>query len=36
MSAQVQFTEWTDDGILRHPTLQGLRDDQDPREEVRE
>ena len=34
--AQVQFTEWTDDGILRHPSFQGLRDDKDPTKVVRE
>ena len=25
--AQLKFTEWTNDGILRHPIYQGLRDD---------
>ena len=34
--AQVQFTEWTDDGILRHPSFQGLRTDKNPRDVVRE
>lgn len=34
--AQVQFTEWTDDGILRHPSFQGLREDKDPAKVVRE
>jgi bifunctional non-homologous end joining protein LigD len=34
--AQVAFTEWTEDGQLRHPRFQGLRDDKDPREVVRE
>jgi bifunctional non-homologous end joining protein LigD len=34
--AQVQFTEWTDDGILRHPSFQGLRPDKNPRQVVRE
>jgi len=34
--AQVQFTEWTDDGILRHPSFQGLREDKNPRDVVRE
>jgi bifunctional non-homologous end joining protein LigD len=33
---QVGFTEWTDDGQLRHPRFQGLRDDKDPSEVVRE
>ena len=33
---QVGFSEWTDDGELRHPRFQGLRDDKDPREVVRE
>jgi bifunctional non-homologous end joining protein LigD len=34
--AQVQFTEWTSDGILRHPSFQGLREDKNPRDVVRE
>src|SRR6185369_7709608 len=25
--AQVQFTGWTADGVLRHPSFQGLRED---------
>ncbi len=33
---QVQFTEWTRDGQLRHPRFEGLRDDKSPREVVRE
>jgi bifunctional non-homologous end joining protein LigD len=28
--AQLKFTEWTDDGILRHPIYLGLRDDVKP------
>jgi len=34
--AQVQFTEWTDDGRLRHPTFRGLREDKPARDIVRE
>jgi bifunctional non-homologous end joining protein LigD len=34
--AEVEFTEWTEDGVLRHPTFQGLREDKDAREVVRE
>jgi len=34
--AQIQFTEWTDDGILRHPSFLGLRDDKNPADVVRE
>ena len=34
--AQVQFAEWTDDGILRHPSFQGLRMDKKPKDVVRE
>ena len=34
--AEVRFTEWTDDGILRQPVFLGLRDDKDPNEVVRE
>jgi DNA ligase D-like protein (predicted ligase) len=33
---QVAFTEWTRDGQLRHPRFQGLRDDKDPADVVRE
>jgi bifunctional non-homologous end joining protein LigD len=28
--AEVEFTEWTSDGILRHPSFQGLREDKAP------
>lgn len=34
--AEVSFTEWTDDGSLRHPSFQGLRADKDPKSIVRE
>ena len=34
--AQIGFTEWTRDGMLRHPRFQGLRGDKSPREVVRE
>ena len=34
--AEVGFTEWTDDGRLRHPRFLGLRDDKDPEDVVRE
>jgi bifunctional non-homologous end joining protein LigD len=34
--AQVQFTEWTEDGILRHPSFIGLRDDKKAADVVRE
>lgn len=34
--AEVAFTEWTQDGRLRHPSFQGLRRDKSPREVVRE
>src|SRR5262249_55565000 len=30
--AQLQFTEWTRDGKLRHPSFQGLREDKGPQE----
>ena len=33
---EVGFSEWTTDGELRHPRFQGLRDDKDPAEVVRE
>ena len=29
--AQVRFTEWTNEGLLRHPVYLGLRDDVDPK-----
>jgi ATP-dependent DNA ligase len=34
--AQIGFAEWTDDGQLRQPRFQGLREDKDPAEVVRE
>ncbi len=34
--AQIEFTEWTWDGHLRHSKFVGLRDDKDPGEIVRE
>jgi bifunctional non-homologous end joining protein LigD len=33
---EVAFTEWTNEGTLRHPSFQGLRQDKDPRDVVRE
>jgi bifunctional non-homologous end joining protein LigD len=30
--AELQFTEWTRDGKLRHPSFQGLREDKGPQE----
>jgi bifunctional non-homologous end joining protein LigD len=34
--ADVEFTEWTKEGILRHPAYKGLRDDKAPQDVVRE
>jgi DNA ligase D-like protein (predicted ligase) len=34
--AQIAFSEWTSDGMLRHPRFQGLRRDKKPAEVVRE
>ena len=34
--AEVRFTEWTDDGGLRHPAFLGLRDDKRPQDCKRE
>ena len=33
---EVEFTEWTGVGILRHPSYKGQREDVDPRDVVRE
>ncbi|MFR3092642.1 MAG: DNA ligase, partial [Eggerthella lenta] len=33
---QVKFAEWTEDGLLRHPSYQGIRTDKDPRDVQRE
>jgi bifunctional non-homologous end joining protein LigD len=33
---QIEFTEWTPDGHLRHSKFVGLRDDKTPREVGRE
>jgi bifunctional non-homologous end joining protein LigD len=34
--AEVAFTEWTNDGKIRHPSFQGLRSDKSPRDVTRE
>ena len=34
--AQIKFTEWTQDGGIRHPVFLGLRDDKPARQVVRE
>jgi bifunctional non-homologous end joining protein LigD len=34
--AQVEFSEWTEDGRLRHPAFLGLREDKKPGEIVRD
>jgi bifunctional non-homologous end joining protein LigD len=34
--AEIEFTEWTSVGVLRHPSYKGLREDKDAREVVRE
>lgn len=33
---EVRFTEWTKDGVLRHPSFEGLRVDKKPAEVIRE
>ena len=33
---EVEFTEWTEDGVLRHPSFVGLREDKSPRDVRRE
>jgi bifunctional non-homologous end joining protein LigD len=32
LTAEVTFTTWTRDGVLRHPSFKGVREDKDPRE----
>jgi len=34
--AEVEFTEWTEDGSIRHPSFQGLREDKKAKDVVRE
>jgi bifunctional non-homologous end joining protein LigD len=34
--AEVEFSEWTADGLIRHPSFQGLREDKKATEVVRE
>jgi bifunctional non-homologous end joining protein LigD len=34
--AEVAFVEWTDDGRVRHPSMQGLRDDKEAKAVIRE
>jgi bifunctional non-homologous end joining protein LigD len=32
--AEIQFSNWTDDGLLRHPSFQGLREDKPARKVI--
>jgi bifunctional non-homologous end joining protein LigD len=34
--AEVEFTEWTDEGSIRHPSFQGLREDKKTADVIRE
>jgi len=34
--AEVEFSEWTNAGTLRHPSYKGLRDDKPAKDVVRE
>jgi len=34
--AQVSFAQWTRDGMLRHPSFQGLREDKEPKDTGRD
>jgi bifunctional non-homologous end joining protein LigD len=36
LAAEVRFSEWTKDGLLRQPSFQGLREDKQTQEIVRE
>jgi bifunctional non-homologous end joining protein LigD len=36
LMAQIEYTEFTPDGHLRHSKFCGLREDKDPREVTRE
>ncbi|MCA1579085.1 MAG: non-homologous end-joining DNA ligase [Acidobacteria bacterium] len=33
---EVAFAEWTNEGVIRHPSFQGLREDKSPTEVIRE
>jgi bifunctional non-homologous end joining protein LigD len=33
---EVEFTSWTEDGVLRHPSFKGIRDDKDASDVVRD
>jgi bifunctional non-homologous end joining protein LigD len=33
---EVEFTEWTNEGLLRHPSFQGLREDKPAKQIIRE
>ncbi len=36
LMGEVEFTEWTEDGSIRHPSFQGLREDKKAKDVVRE
>jgi bifunctional non-homologous end joining protein LigD len=33
---EVAFAEWTNEGVIRHPSFQGLREDKSPADVIRE
>jgi bifunctional non-homologous end joining protein LigD len=33
---EVAFAEWTDEGVIRHPSFQGLREDKKATDVIRE
>jgi bifunctional non-homologous end joining protein LigD len=33
---EVEFSEWTNDNVIRHPSFQGLREDKKATDVVRE
>ena len=34
--AEIEFREWTREGVMRAPSYKGLRDDKEPRDVMRE
>lgn len=36
LAAEVEFTEWTDENMLRHPSFKGIREDKPAKEIIRE
>ena len=36
IEVEIEFLEWTEEGVLRHPSFKGIRNDKPPKDIIRE